>query len=290
MSEGAQLCEATGAASSGAAISAWDQAFALYAGAGQGGLLSDGSGGSMMWALVDGLCQRFGTCPATNHTGIPLNDMVRKALTAGQASIKARDCKNASDTVSTVLSLMRVPLAQGIINFAYKADPKVPVDKAASAGDRGAGWAYAAALLPAVDACNSNAASTIRSNLDPAASSPVKDGYEAVYNAVRDVHTCLGITCAQLGGLLNPATYVIRPCTDDGTASDATGADGAGYNKPGSDKSSAGVTAGKVIGAIVAVALFVAVVVGLYFVCCRRRKNIDAPLMPPGDEVDNTFG
>jgi hypothetical protein len=184
---------------------------------------------------------------------------------------------------------MRIPLAQGIVLSAYETDPKTGVDTTKS--NRGSGWAYAAGLLPAMAQCDSGAAATVRANMDPSAGSPVKDGYGAVWDAVQKVHTCLGVTCGQMGGLMKGAVPVIQHCNDDGTATNSSGYNATGTGLPPStgEKSSTGATAGKIIGGIIAFAFLVALVVGLYCIFCRRRKNIDAPLMPAMDEVDSTF-
>ena len=124
---------------------------------------------------------------------------------------------------------------QGLLKYAWKADPVKGDSCAGQAGndaatvaanDDGAGtdcakswaegWAFAAAVLPQVHQCDATAATTIKANLDVASAEPMKDGVAAVKTAVESVYACLGITCAQVGGLVGvPAdkASLVAPCT-----------------------------------------------------------------------------
>lgn len=72
------------------------------------------------------------------------------------------------------------------------------------------GWAFAAAVLPAVAACDAAAAATVRSNLHLTAATPIADGYAAVKAAFESTYACLGVTCADIGAMLT--------CGDDGAS------------------------------------------------------------------------
>ena len=118
-----------------------------------------------------------------------------------------------------MVSQMTVPLVQGMLKYAWKADPVKGDSCAGQAGndaatvaanDDGAGtdcakswaegWAFAAAVLPQVHQCDATAATTIRANLDVTSTAgPMKDGVAAVKAAIEGVYDCLGITCTDVG-------------------------------------------------------------------------------------------
>jgi len=56
--------------------------------------------------------------------------------------------------------------------------------------------------LPLVHACSTTAATTISNNLKIDTTTPMTDGFAAVKKAFESTYSCLGITCAQVGGLI----------------------------------------------------------------------------------------
>lgn len=91
------------------------------------------------------------------------------------------------------------------------------------AGDKSSAelWAFAAAALPRINECDPTVAYDIRWNTDiTLAGSPMSEGYESLKEKLETVYSCLGITCADVGGILDNAatgTYVsgLGPCTDN---------------------------------------------------------------------------
>ena len=107
---------------------------------------------------------------------------------------------------------MTVPLVQGTLKYAFKADPANSAgDCAADAGKNAMtatdgcvkswaeGWAFAAAVLPQLDQCSSTVAATVKTNLDIAATGPMAGGFDAVKTAIESTYGCLGITCEHVG-------------------------------------------------------------------------------------------
>ena len=78
------------------------------------------------------------------------------------------------------------------------------------------GWAFAAAVLPQIDACDSTVAATIVSNLDVANDAPMTDGFAALKTAVESTYTCLGISCGDVGAFQSSAGIYtgMSACTD----------------------------------------------------------------------------
>jgi hypothetical protein len=56
----------------------------------------------------------------------------------------------------------------------------------------------------------------VRANMDIAADTPVADGYQAVVAGVQSTYACMGISCDDIGGLLDGDSYYagLEPCTD----------------------------------------------------------------------------
>ena len=118
---------------------------------------------------------------------------------------------------------MTVPLVQGTMKYAYYCDPAYGNEGAEACAE---GYAFAAAVLPVVDAlCDATAAATIKSNMIPGANLP--DGYAAVKAALEGCYASMGITCDQVGNFLssdatNPAYTTLGGCSDDETISGAS--------------------------------------------------------------------
>jgi hypothetical protein len=66
-----------------------------------------------------------------------------------------------------------VPLIQGALRYAYKADPAVG-DSIAK--ERAEAWAFSAAVLPQVASVDAKAAATIRRNMEYGITAPLADG------------------------------------------------------------------------------------------------------------------
>ena len=114
---------------------------------------------------------------------------------------------------------MTVPLIQGLLKYAFKADPANPNGSCQpSSADSGApdrrltyanecpkewgeGWAFAAAALPRIDFCDPDVAATVRANLDVAHDAPMVDGFQTVKAQLETTYDCMGITCADVGEL-----------------------------------------------------------------------------------------
>ena len=114
---------------------------------------------------------------------------------------------------------MAVPLIQGTLRYAYKADLNggAEGDKAIAEG-----WAFAMAALPLINDVSSTAADTVYDNMWIGLAEPVPDGYAAVATAIQSVYSGLGISCTDVGGLVQDATagtYYIAACTDSPTMS-----------------------------------------------------------------------
>ena len=108
-------------------------------------------------------------------------------------------CSSVRPLVDQIVSLMTVPLVQGALRYAYK-NSKAGTDMA-SPKNAAEGATFSAAVLPLVHHCNTD---NLKFGLFPDgvnATGSYSD-FAAVKAAFEDVYACLGITCAQVGGLI----------------------------------------------------------------------------------------
>merc|ERR1711865_429763 len=130
-------------------------------------------------------------------------------FTLGQAKLLSGDCISVQAIKDQIVDYMSVPLVQGALRYAYKVDNLSGGDK-----EKAEMVAFTGAILPRVAACSVTDAATIRSNMfiDGTMSSE----FSAVKLAFENNYACMGITCAQVGGLmLNDGYYDgASPCED----------------------------------------------------------------------------
>ncbi|CAN0397378.1 unnamed protein product, partial [Ectocarpus fasciculatus] len=215
---------------------AWDEGWAFYTGSLEGTAAGGSGDGQMIYALAEKRCENFGTCSGDTDgddtTGTSaINSELLTLWEAGKANLVAGECTQASAVIDEILPLMAVPLIQGLLRYTYLADPAI-----GTGGDKEAAelWAFSAAILPWISACNAAVGTAVRDNTElGSTSAPMADGYATIKGQLETVYSCMGITCAQVGGLLDDtgAYYTdFEPCTDS-AADSATGtyADMAGY-------------------------------------------------------------
>merc|ERR1719271_677721 len=166
---------------------------------------------------------------ATSNVNAKLLRLYRAGLEAAGAADGAR-CKEATHYVKEIVAQMTVPLIQGAIKYAYKADPNGG-NETETEKDEGKAWAefhaFASAALPRVHHCDADAAKTIAAAIalpdgadfttpGVAPEGLVAGGYGAVKAAFESVYECLGITCADVGGY----NAAMPACADKSTIHD----------------------------------------------------------------------
>merc|ERR1711869_90535 len=87
------------------------------------------------------------------------------------------------------------------------------------------GAAFSAAILPRIHACDATAAKTISDNMNMeiAENARMSAGFAAVKEAFEATYTCLGMTCAHVGGLIIDGTEYYEgagPCTSPASTGD----------------------------------------------------------------------
>jgi hypothetical protein len=108
--------------------------------------------------------------------------------------------------MTSIIHEMSVPLIQGALRYVYL------VGSGGRSKQKAEGWAFTAAILPQIHACDANAAATIKAAMIYT-SSEVPD-IALLFKTFRSVYECMGVTCADIGEYLDvtPATAL---CADD---------------------------------------------------------------------------
>jgi len=206
-------------------VHAWDEGVAFYTGS-LVGTDENPKTGKMIYLLADKRCENFKTCKGGTNEGLSeVNKEIFVLFKQGQAKLLAGECSLVKPIMDSIVKYMTIPLIQGAMRYAYKVANQQGDDKA-----KAEGAVFAAAVLPLVHSCEAAAATLISDNMKIDAAEPMKDGFLAVKDAFERTYSCLGITCAQVGGyLMTDSEYYenAEPCTSDGS----TDVDGAQTTK-----------------------------------------------------------
>jgi hypothetical protein len=192
-------------------VHAWDEAVAFYAGSLEPVDMQPGSG-KLLYALADKRCKNFKTCIAqpsfarvatgVSHVNYVIVDLFKK----GKTALRSGQCSAVPAIRDRIIQQMVVPLIQGSLRYAYKVDKLQGGTK-----EKAEGAVFSAAILPMIAHCSSASAATISSNMAIEVTTKMKDGFGAVKQAFEETYTCLGITCAEVGGLLQSNVEVYIP-------------------------------------------------------------------------------
>jgi len=238
------------------AVHALDEAVAFYTGTLEG---QDGSGeGVQMYALAGKRCENFKTCGASADEvegEAKVNMVIFREFDKMQQNLNTGSCDKARKNKEAIEKQMFVPLLQGTLRYAYKQEFEVD----AGEKDEAEGSTFAAAVLPVVASCNAGDAVTIFENMKPGAGNSVD--FSAVKSAFERNYGCMGITCADVGGLYDDANEQFfagaGPCSDDKTVN-------------------VGLAVGLSFGGMIAVVLAVLFI--------KRRRSSDVEFKSGGDQ------
>eukprot|EP00977_Amphora_coffeiformis_P013585 scaffold3591_cov159-Amphora_coffeaeformis.AAC.8 len=229
-----------------------DQSVALYCGSIEG---QDGTGeGVFQYALAQRRSAEFGV----NNPGTTTNDRLMGMFQDYQDLLLQGSCAEIELRKKSIISLLKVPLVQSVLRFAYIRDsvPAFDVDDSPKAEAFGA--TYAAVVLPLVHKCHRADANTIYENLRMGSEDSAVS-FHRVKEALENNYECMGISCDDIGGIW----------TDEGFAEGA-GPCGIQSNAITNKKNSLAITAVSFLG----VSLTVMVVMfGAYFYVKKRKTR-----------------
>jgi len=199
------------------AVHAWDEGVAFYTGSLEGAGVGGNSAGKMSYRLAEKRCADFKTCGSSGSSasGVSsVNTELFKHLAIGKDNLLAGRCEETKPVLRKMVALMSVPLIQGTLRYAYKVDKQSGGDK-----EKAEGAIFAAAIVPAVSACSASDADAIMNNMKIGASAT---DFTKVKTAFENNYACLGITCAQVGGLWFSTKYYesADPCKADSNTED----------------------------------------------------------------------
>merc|ERR1719353_311855 len=213
-------------------VHAWDEGVAFYVGSKMtyddllaGNLPTLDKKGKMVYTLANKRCKNYMTCGPDGDAGIgeaKANIDLFQLFQLGQYELLAGNCAKVVPIKNDIVKKMTVPLVQGALRYAYKVAKLQGADK-----EKAEGAVFAAAVLPLVSSCNANAAKVISDNMKIDSAKPMGDGFPKVREAFESTYSCLGITCAHVGGLLlTDTTYHdgFSPCSDGENVASGTAA------------------------------------------------------------------
>jgi len=249
------------------ALHSWDGAVALYT-----GFLhqSPGSDGYLLYTLAETQCQKYGTC----KNGV--NYKIYNLFNKGKVYLLNTSCDKMKKVIEEITQLMTVPLVQGMLSDAYSLDHY----KDSREWVEASGATFAAALLPLLHNCSAPIASQIYNNIK--VGNDGSGSYEVIKDAVEKQYQCLGITCEDVGGILDLSSKGYRknaqPC---------------GISQKTSTVSTASMTtsksnshSGPIIGIVVGCGIVLAVVVAFLVWRARSRKSMIETISKPASDED----
>merc|ERR1711933_642209 len=129
---------------------------------------------------------------------------------SGQFNLLVGDCNAVRNNTQRITEIMFLPFVQGVLQYAYLIEQR-------DNGERfkAEGAVFAAAVLPILHDCSPEAAQIVYDNMGVGA--PSTD-YLAVRSALESNYDCMGIKCADIGGLYNApmaAYYQYAGACDD---------------------------------------------------------------------------
>merc|ERR1719353_1386683 len=215
------------------AVHAWDEGVAFYTGSLAGTTADASRKGKMVFALAEKRCENFGTCHIRGGLS-EVNTELFKLFDQGRDLLHytgKSTCDDVRPVLDDIIRLMTVPLVQGTLRYAWKVGTTGGVANKASdqtAKNHAEGATFAQALLPLVHHCDAAAAKVVSDNMKfDGQTFPTGGGITgttpdtaAVKAALESTYSCLGITCAHVGGLLKdeavPGEYHtgMGVCTD----------------------------------------------------------------------------
>jgi hypothetical protein len=270
-------------------VHAWDEGVAFYTGS----LAADtpnGAGGKLIWALAEKRCKNYKTCgpngdsASLDQTTAKVNNDLLFEFAKGRDALQAGKCADVTPITRKVVSLMTIPLIQGTMRYArYMSMGDMDSDSQAE------GAVFAASILPMVHDCSAADAKIIddHTKLGQDRGTPPGTGkatkpaqFTEVKAAFERNYACLGITCADVGGLWTGSEYY--PDADPCVESPPPPPPPMPSMPPASlSEIAADLPTGALVGIIVAAVVAVFAVVCVLIMVCKERSG--SPIFTPLD-------
>jgi hypothetical protein len=194
------------------AIQSLDEGVAFYTGSLEGtDANSNTSTGVLLFNQARQRCRGFRTCGAAadSITGnAKVNIDVFSKLNEMKANLLSGNCIAARLSKEAIVRTILIIFIQGSLRYANIQSGPIPGSPKAEAE----GIMYASALLPFVAKCNSTAATYVFDELKP--NTNYTANFAGIKSAYESTYLCLGIKCADVGGLINTTTNGYLPGRD----------------------------------------------------------------------------
>lgn len=186
------------------ALALWDQAAAVQTG---------------VHALAQKRCENYSTCGYftssinEDETDIALsNHKTLMLFQHGAEAVRSGDIVAVKTFIKMIESATAVPFIQGTLRYSQKISGYTIEEKAKEFAE---GSAFATGILPKVYECNQAVATLIDEKFQITDGNESSDDPSDYLAAVRSVYGCIGVTCEDIGGLIESgSTYYegFGPC------------------------------------------------------------------------------
>merc|ERR1719178_75495 len=156
----------------------------------------------MIHTLAEKRCKDFGTCANGREGPATSNRLALMSTELGRDKILIAECSSVVEEFDDIVDQMTVPLVQGMLKYAFKADPANAQGSCTDGNcdkEWAEGWAFAAAVLPRLNYCSKTVAQFVKDNLNTSTTSQMSGGFATLKTHVESTYPCLGITCADVG-------------------------------------------------------------------------------------------
>lgn len=192
------------------AVSFLDKAAALYCGSLEG---AQGTGeGVFQYALAQRRSAEFGV----NKPGKTTNDQIMDHFQTLQDLLLQGKCANTEAYKQSIISLLKVPIVQSVLRYAYVRDHVLILDIDDEPKAEAFGATYAAAIVPLVHKCHRADANLIYEHLRMG-SDTSSVSFQRVKEALENNYECMGISCEDIGGIWTEEGFAegAEPCVSD---------------------------------------------------------------------------
>jgi hypothetical protein len=182
-----------------------DAAVAFYAGS---LTTQENDEGILLYALAEVRAHQMNTAGYLDDKDVGdayVNVKIFKEFKKIQSFVLGDDpelCTKAEESKNRIITLMKIPLIQGVMRNAYILEKELPESVEDVEKAQAEGATFAATILPFVHSFDSRAANTIHDNMKFGAKANFRD----VKSALERSYGCLGVTCDEIGGVLDDAT------------------------------------------------------------------------------------
>ena len=174
-----------------------DEAVAFYVG-NQLAIIDDGLG-NLAYALAEIRCPNTATCENVLEGQSMVNKNIMMQFDEFKSKLSKAQCSELKENANEIVRLMMIPHIQGTLRYASRTEAFAFPSESMQAE----GALFAAVILPKVNDCNSDAAEVIYNNMKLLPTKNTKAVFREVKKALEEVYSCLGITCEEIGGVVD---------------------------------------------------------------------------------------